>query len=148
MMKAKDVYWVPTLGHYFYGANSASSPAGREYMQEVLQRARQNIPIARDLGVKIANGYDASSDEGHGQNAREITAMTKLGLPPIEAIRAATASAADLMGWQDKVGSIEVGKYADLIAVAGDPLIDITELEHVKFVMKGGVVIKNDLAAR
>jgi imidazolonepropionase-like amidohydrolase len=148
MMKAKDVYWVPTLGHYFYGANSASSPAAREYMQEVLQRARQNIPIARDLGVKIANGYDASSAEGHGQNAREITAMTKLGLPPIEAIRAATASAADLMGWQDKVGSIEVGKYADLIAVAGDPLIDITEVEHVKFVMKGGVVIKNDLAAR
>jgi imidazolonepropionase-like amidohydrolase len=148
MMKAKDVYWVPTLGHYFYRANSASSPAAREYMQEVLQRARQNIPIARDLGVKIANGYDASSAEGHGQNAREITAMTMLGLPPIEAIRAATASAADLMGWQDKVGSIEVGKYADLIAVAGDPLIDITELEHVKFVMKGGVVIKNDLAAR
>src|SRR5262249_37393159 len=141
-------YWVPTLGHYFYGADSARSPAARDYTQEVLQRARQNIAIARELGVKIAIGYDASSAEGHGQNAREITAMTKLGLPPIEAIRAATASAADLMGWQDKVGSIEVGKYADLIAVAGDPLIDIAELEHVKFVMKGGVVIKNDLATR
>jgi imidazolonepropionase-like amidohydrolase len=72
--------------------------------------------------------------------------MTKLGLTPIEAIRAATTSAADLMGWQDKVGSIDVGKYADLIAVAGDPLADVTELEHVKFVMKGGTVAKNDFA--
>jgi len=147
MMKAKDVYWVPTLGSYFYRAESASSPAAREYMQGVLQRARQNIAIARELGVKFANGFDASSAEGHGQNAKEITAMAKLGLPPIEAIRAATTSAAGLMGWQDKVGSIEAGKYADLIAVAGDPLADIGELEHVKFVMKGGVVVKNDFAS-
>jgi imidazolonepropionase-like amidohydrolase len=72
--------------------------------------------------------------------------MTKLGLTPIEAIRGATTSAAGLMGWQDKVGSIDVGKYADLIAVAGDPLADVTELEHVKFVMKGGTVAKNDFA--
>ena len=94
--------------------------------------------------MKIANGFDASSEEGQGQNAHEIVAMTKLGLPPIEAIRAATTSAADLMGWQDRVGSIDVGKYADLIAVAGDPLADVTELEHVKFVMNGGAVVKND----
>ena len=64
--------------------------------------------------------------------------MTKLGLPPLEAIRAATTNAADLMGWQDKIGSIEAGKYADVIAVSGDPIADIGELEHVKFVMKGG----------
>jgi imidazolonepropionase-like amidohydrolase len=100
--------------------------------------------MARGLGVKISNGYDASSAEGQGQNAHEIVAMTKLGLTPIEAIRAATTSAADLMGWQDRVGSIDVGKYADLIAVAGDPLVDVTELEHVKFVMKGGAVVKNE----
>jgi imidazolonepropionase-like amidohydrolase len=60
-------------------------------------------------------------------------------------LRAATSSAADLMGWQDRVGSIEHGKFADLIAVQGDPLADITELETVKFVMKGGVVVRNDL---
>jgi len=144
MMKAKGVYWVPTMGYYFYHVDSARSPAAHEYMQEVLQRARQNIPIARELGVKIANGFDPSSAEEHGQNAHEIVAMTKLGLPPIEAIRAATTSAAELMGWQDKVGSIEVGKYGDIIAVMGDPLADITELERVKFVMKGGLVAKND----
>jgi imidazolonepropionase-like amidohydrolase len=71
--------------------------------------------------------------------------MSKLGLPPIEAIRAATANAADLMGWQDKVGSIQVGNYADVIAVSGDPVADVTELERVRFVMKGGVVVKNDI---
>ena len=146
MMKAKGVYWVPTLGYYFYHVNNAKSPKAHEYMEDVLERARQNIPLARELGVKIANGFDPSSAEDHGQNAHEIIAMTKLGLPPIEAIRAATISAADLMGWPDKVGSIESGYYADIIAVSGDPLADIAELEHVKFVMKGGVVVRSDFA--
>lgn len=148
MMRAKGVYWVPTMGYFFYRIEQVRSAEGRKYMQDVLQRARQNISTARELGVKIANGFDASSAESHGQNAHEIIAMTKLGLPPIEAIRAATTTAAELMGWQDKVGSIEAGKYADIIAVANDPLSDITELEHVKFVMRGGVVIKNDFAHR
>src|SRR5215469_13521564 len=144
MMKAKGVYWVPTMGHYFYHVDTTRSPAAQKYMQQVLQRGRQNIPIARQLGVKIANGFDPSSAEDHGQNALEIMAMTKLGLPPIEAIRAATMSAADLLGWQGKVGLIDVGYYADIIAVSGDPLADVGELGHVKFVMKGGVVVKND----
>jgi imidazolonepropionase-like amidohydrolase len=146
LLKDKGVYWVPTMGYYFFHADHVSSPGARKYMEDVLLRARQNIPIARQLGVKIANGFDASGAEGHGQNAQEIVAMTKLGLPPIEAIRAATANAADLMGWQDRVGSIEGGKYADLIAVAGDPLAEIGELQRVKFVMKSGVVVKNELA--
>ena len=147
MMKAKGVYWVPTMGHYFYHVDTAKSARAHKYMEDVLQRARQNIPVAQELGVKIANGFDPSSADEHGNNAHEIIAMTKLGLPPIEAIRAATANAAELMGWPDKVGSIEVGNYADIIAVSGDPLADITELERVKFVMKGGTVIKNDFAA-
>lgn len=145
MMKAKGVYWVPTMGYYFYHVDSAKSPRAREYMQGVLQRARQNIPIARELGVKIANGFDPSSAEGHGKNAQEIVAMTKLGLPPIEAIRAATTNAADLMGWGEDVGSLEVGHYADLIAVDGDPLADITVLQRIKFVMKGGMVVENGI---
>ena len=147
MMKAKGVYWVPTLGHYFDHVDHAHSAEAHKYMEEVLQRARQNISIARELGVKIANGFDPASADSHGQNAHEIVAMTRLGLPPIEAVRAATTNAADLMGWQDKVGSIEASKYADIIAVAGDPLADVTELERVKFVMKGGVIIKNEYAA-
>jgi len=144
MMKDKGVYWVPTMGYYFYRVDQVKSPEARKYMQEVLQRARQNIPIARELGIKIANGFDPSDAESHGQNAHEIIAMTKLGLMPIEAIRTATIAAAELMGWQDKVGSIEPGKYADIIAVQGDPLSDINVLEHVGFVMKGADVIKND----
>jgi imidazolonepropionase-like amidohydrolase len=144
MMKAKGVYWVPTMGYYFYRVDQVKSAEARKYMQEVLQRARQNIPIARELGIKIANGFDPSNAESHGQNAHEIIAMTKLGLTPIEAIRTATIAAAELMGWQDKVGSIEPGKYADIIAVQGDPLSDINVLQHVGFVMKGGDVIKND----
>ncbi|HXA67324.1 MAG TPA: amidohydrolase family protein, partial [Bryobacteraceae bacterium] len=146
MMKAKGVYWVPTMGYYFYHLDSARSPEAHKYMEDVLQRARQNIPMARELGVKIANGFDPSSAEDHGQNAHEIIAMTKLGLPPVEAIRAATLSAADLMGWPDKVGAIEAGHYGDIIGFSGDPLADIGELEHVKFVMKGGVVVRSEMA--
>ena len=70
--------------------------------------------------------------------------MVKRGMPPIEAIRAATLNAAELMGWTDRVGMIEEGKYADMIAVDGDPLADITVLQHVKWVMKDGVVVKGE----
>jgi imidazolonepropionase-like amidohydrolase len=146
MMKVKGVYWVPTLGHYYYAVERTDSPRRSKYMEEVLQRARQNIPLARALGVKIVNGFDASSAEGHGQNAHEIIAMTNLGLSPLEAIRSATTSAADLLGWQGRIGAIDAGYYADIIAVSGDPLADIGELEHVKFVMKDGVIIKNNFA--
>jgi hypothetical protein len=80
MMKEKGVYWVPTMGNYFYRVNQVKSPEAHQYIEEVLQRPRQNIPIARELGVRIANGFDPSSPESHGQNAHEIIAMTKLGL--------------------------------------------------------------------
>jgi imidazolonepropionase-like amidohydrolase len=146
LMKEKNVFWVPTIGYYFYSVDTAKSPQPHKYMQETLERTRQNISTARELGVRVANGFDPSSAEAHGKNARELIAMTKLGMSPLEAIHAATTNAAELMGWQDKVGSIETGKYADIIAVSGDPIADIGELEHVKFVMKGGVVVKNEFA--
>jgi imidazolonepropionase-like amidohydrolase len=147
LIKQKNVFWVPTIGYYFYAVDTAKSPQPRKHMEEALERARQNMSIARELGVKIANGFDPASAEEHGENAREIIAMTKLGLSPLEAIRAATTNASELMGWQEKIGSIETGKYADVIAVSGDPIADIGELEHVKFVMKGGVVVKNEFGA-
>jgi len=106
-------------------------------MEETLQRARHNISIACELGVKLANGFDPASSGEHGNNAHEIIAMSKLRLSPLEAICAATTNAAELMAWQDKVGSIESGKYADVIAVSGDLIADLGELEHVKFLMKG-----------
>jgi imidazolonepropionase-like amidohydrolase len=144
LMKEKNAFWVPTIGYYFYAVETAKSPQPHKYMEETLERTRQNISIARELGVRIANGFDPSSADAHGKNSHEIIAMTKLGLPPLEAIRAATTNAAELMGWQDKIGSIEPGKYADVIAVAGDPIADIGELEHVKFVMKGGMIVKDE----
>src|SRR5207249_11863117 len=81
----------------------------------------------------------------HGTQAKEFEYMTRFGMAPAQAIQAATVNAAELMGWQDRVGTVETGKFADLIAVPGNPLDDITELERVKFVMKGGEVVRNDL---
>ena len=97
------------------------------------------------LNVKIASGFDASTEHLQGRNADQLVALAKRGMPPLEVIRTATINAAELMGWQDRVGAIEAGKYADLIAVEGDPLSDITVLQRVKFVMKGGTLVKDTL---
>ena len=94
--------------------------------------------------MKIAFGSGAGPFP-HGSQTKEFEYMVKFGMTPAQAIRAATSVASELMGWQDRVGTLEVGKFADLVAVSGDPLSDITELERVKFVMKGGQVIRNDL---
>src|SRR5437899_12258270 len=111
--------------------------------QEVIPAARKNIAHAFAGGVKVAFGTDAAVYP-HGLNAHEFAVMVKLGLTPLQAIQAATVNAADLLGWSDKVGSIEPGKWADIIAVDGDPLADVTQLERVKFVMKGGEVYRNE----
>jgi imidazolonepropionase-like amidohydrolase len=103
------------------------------------------MQIAKQLGVKIADGSDAESAKGHGRNARELESMVRRGFTPLEAIRAATISAADLIG-ADDVGVAEPGRYADLIAVRGDPLSDVTALQVVTFVMKGGQIVKNGLS--
>jgi imidazolonepropionase-like amidohydrolase len=143
LMKQKNAYWVLTKGHFRDRLKTTTDPRVRAECEKTLQRARENIAIARELGIKIANGFDPSSANAHGKNADEIVTAVELGLPPIEAIRAATLNAADLMGWQDRVGAIEAGKFADLIAVDGDPLADISVLQNVKFVMKGGTVVKD-----
>jgi len=119
-----------------------TSPRARAFLESM----RQAVATAKELGVKIANGSDPDSIERHGRNAEELEAMTRRGLSSLEAIRAATTTAADLIGWPGEVGAIEVGKFADLIAVNGDPIADITVLQHVGFVMKGGRIIKNELA--
>jgi imidazolonepropionase-like amidohydrolase len=108
----------------------------------VLPLARQNIAVAFKEGVKVAFGTDAAVYP-HGLNAREFAVMVKLGLSPLQSIQAATVNAADLLGWTDRVGTLEPGKFADIIAIDGDPLADVHVLENVRFVMKGGEVIKN-----
>jgi imidazolonepropionase-like amidohydrolase len=102
---------------------------------------RENFQKAAKAGVKIAYGTDAGVYP-HGWNAKQFAHMVKWGLTPVQAIQAATVNAADLLGWNDKVGVIAPGAFADIIAVDGDPLKDVTEFERVRFVMKGGVIYK------
>jgi len=92
-------------------------------------------------GLPIGFGTDAAVIP-HGQNARELGYRVRLGESPMAAIVSATRTSAEIMAWSDRVGTIEAGKFADLVAVAGDPLRDISELERVTWVMKGGVIYK------
>ncbi|MDB6127105.1 MAG: amidohydrolase [Verrucomicrobia bacterium] len=108
---------------------------------------RQNFTKAVKAGAKIAFGTDAGVYP-HGWNAKQFFHMVKWGMTPMQAIQSATTSAADLLGWKDKVGQLSPGFYGDLVAVKGDPLADITVLERVGFVMKGGVVIKDTITAK
>lgn len=107
-------------------------------------KQRQNFQKAVDAGVKIAFGTDAGVYP-HGWNGKQFRHMVQWGLTPMQAIQAATVNAADLMGWTNKVGSIAIGKFADIIAVSDDPLKNIQVLEDIPFVMKGGKVVKNTL---
>jgi imidazolonepropionase-like amidohydrolase len=103
---------------------------------------RENFQKAVQAGAKMAFGTDAGVYP-HGDNAKQFFHMVKFGMTPAQAIRAATSNAADLIGRSKDVGSIEAGKYADIVAVSADPLQDVRALENVGFVMKGGVIYKN-----
>jgi imidazolonepropionase-like amidohydrolase len=146
-MKKNGTYLVPTLylmDWFFENAEKIGTPPdliakGRE----VMPAARKNVARAFAAGVKVGFGTDAAVYP-HGLNAHEFAVMVKLGLTPLQAIQSATINDADLLGWSDRVGTIEPGKWADIIAVDGDPLVDVTTLERVKFVMKSGEVIKNE----
>jgi imidazolonepropionase-like amidohydrolase len=150
MIKQKGIFLVPTVGvidELFVRQKNdpKTTPEQRQWMDKTLQRIQQEIQQAMSLGVKMASGFDAADVGLHGKNAEELIGLVKRGLPTADAIRAATVNAAELLGWQDDIGSVEAGKYADLIGVEGDPLADITVLQHVTFVMKGGRVVKGVL---
>jgi len=146
-MKQHGTYLVPTLylADWFMenAPKTGVPPQMLAKAQVVLPAARKNIAHAFASGVKVGFGTDAAVYP-HGLNAHEFAVMVKLGLSPLQAIQAATVNDADLLGWSDKVGVLEANHYADIIAVDGDPLQDVTTLERVKFVMKGGVVYKNE----
>ncbi len=148
-MKQHGTYLVPTLYLMDWFMENYPKMELTEDMIEkarvVMPAARQNVARAFREGVRVAFGTDAAVYP-HGLNAHEFPVMVKLGLTPLQAIQAATMNAADLLGWPDRVGTLEPGKLADLIAVEGDPLADPSVLENVKFVMKGGVVYKNQTA--
>jgi len=149
LMKERGTYLVPTLylGDWFLEnyqklGLTDNMVAKAKY---VMPEARQHVARAFQEGVKVAFGTDAAVYP-HGLNAREFPVMVKLGMSPLAAIQAATLNAADLLGWSDRIGSLEPGHFADLIAVEGDPLQDVTVLQNVKVVMKGGEVVKEEAA--
>jgi len=147
LMKEKGTYLVADVYNDDY---ILAEYARLGYPQKTIDKERQvgraqreNFQRAVRAGVKIAFGTDAGVYP-HGWNAKQFAHMVRWGLTPMQAIQAATVNAADLMGWSDRVGSLEPGHYADVIAVHGDPLADVATLEKVTFVMKGGAVVKED----
>jgi imidazolonepropionase-like amidohydrolase len=146
-MKKNGTYLVPTLylGDWFLENTEIIHLP--DFLQAkakaVIPAARKNVAHAFASGVKVAFGTDAAVYP-HGLNAHEFAVMVKLGLTPLQAIQAATVNAADLLGWSGKAGSLDAGAWGDVVAVDGDPLKDVTTLERVKFVMKGGEVVKNE----
>jgi imidazolonepropionase-like amidohydrolase len=136
----KGTYWVPTIT---VGAYVAPGRGGDWAKMVDLEKAAFQKALKK--GVRIAMGTDAGGFDWKGLNqAKEFEYYVEYGMTPMQAIRSGTVVPAELLGWSDKVGTIEAGKWADLVAVVGDPLKDITELQRVKFVMKGGSVYKNE----
>jgi imidazolonepropionase-like amidohydrolase len=124
------------------GAKAGMLAESIEKEKKIGRLQRENFRRAFQAGARIAFGTD-SGVYPHGDNARQFEKMVEFGMKPLDAIRASTLDAADLIGWSDKVGLIEKGHYADLIAVDGNPLSDVKVLENVRFVLKGGTVAKN-----
>ncbi len=140
-MVQRGVYYVPTL---FVGEYVAQGRAqeGAHVWIDMLQIHAGTFRRALNAGVKIAFGTDAGGFDWSINEAKEFPLMVKYGMTPAQALRAATATAAELLGMQDEIGTIQAGKAADIVAVPGDPLADVGVLENVNFVMKGGVVYR------
>jgi imidazolonepropionase-like amidohydrolase len=147
LLKEKGIYLVPDIytdEYILAEADTIGLPQKLvEKEKELRKNQLTNWKRAIAAGVKLAFGTDAGVYP-HGQNAKQFHSLLALGLTPMQVIQMATTNAADLLGWSDRVGSLQPGRYADLIAVDGDPLQDVTELERVRFVMKGGVVVKGE----
>jgi imidazolonepropionase-like amidohydrolase len=145
LMKERGTYLVADIYNHEYILETYARmgyPARLIEKEKLIgELQRENFRRAVLAGVKTAFGTDAGVYP-HGQNAKQFAFMVKFGMTPLQAIRAATVEAAELLGWSDRVGAVAAGAYADIIAVSGDPLRDVTELERVTFVMKGGVVYK------
>ncbi len=140
-------FYVPTLAtsDVIVADGSTVPPAEQERERQI--RALQDAGFRRALaaGLPIGLGTDAGVVP-HGRNARELVVRVRMGESPMAAIVAATSRNAEILGWIDRIGTVEAGKLADLVAVPGDPLTDITAVERVWFVMKGGVVYRDDAA--
>jgi imidazolonepropionase-like amidohydrolase len=150
LMKEHKTYLVPTSYPLFWFEENAPKmnlpPWVREKAAVIIPAAKKNMATAFKSGVRVALGTDAGVYP-HGQNGGEFWAMVNLGMSPVEALRAGTMNAAELMGLADRIGSVAPGKFADLVAVKGDPVSDVALLKNVQFVMKDGVVYKNEISS-
>ena len=146
VMRQKGIWIVPTLSAVKRAAARVTDAEVLKRQNAMLENKQKILLAARDMGVKIALGYDAAEESLHGTNGSEIVALTEAGFSNLEAIRIATLGGAELLGWQDQIGSLEAGKFADIIAVRGNPLSDISQLKQVLFVMKGGAVKMNEVS--
>ena len=127
--------------------NDAKKTGGKYRIIPIFEKAVRMAVATKGLKILVGSGVD-SDPFPHGIQANEFEWLVKrAGMTPAAAIQAGTMNNAEMLGWQDRIGSIDKGKFADMIAVSGDPLTDITELQRVKFVMKGGKVVKNEVAA-
>jgi imidazolonepropionase-like amidohydrolase len=140
-MVAHGTFYVNTIYVGAYVAEGRAA-AGAPVWVKMISIHEDTFKRAMKAGVKIAFGTDAGGFPWTENPAKEFAYMVKWGMTPAQAIRSATASAAELLGWSDQVGTLETGKFADIVAVPGDPLKDISSLEHVDFVMKNGSVLK------
>jgi imidazolonepropionase-like amidohydrolase len=149
LMKEHHTFLVPTSYPLFWFEQHESEmhlpPWVIEKAAIIIPVAKKNVAQAFKAGVRVALGTDAGVYP-HGQNGGEFWSMVQLGLAPVQALQAGTVNAAELMGWSDRVGVIRPGMFADIVAVRGDPISDIHALEHVQFVMKGGVVYKDEIS--
>ena len=149
MMVAKGLYYDPTIVRYtepYMDDNDKKNTGGKYRIIPIFEKAATMAAATKGIKVMLGSGADGAT-LAHGTQALEFEALVKLaGMTPARAIQSGTIINAEALGWQDQIGSIDKGKYADLVAVSGDPLADITELQRVKFVMKGGKVIRNDTA--
>jgi imidazolonepropionase-like amidohydrolase len=147
-MVAKKLYFDPTIVRYtepYMDDNDAKNTGGKFRMIPIIEKSVSMSVATKGLKIMVGSGVDGSTFV-HGTQALELESLVHRGMPPARAIQSGTMINAEAMGWQDQIGSIEKGKFADLVAVSGDALTDITELQRVKFVMKGGKIVKNELA--
>ena len=140
-MVAKGIYYVPTLYVGVYVAEGRAA-AGAPVWREIPRIHAETFRRAVEAGVKIAFGTDAGGFDWKINPAVEFPLMVKNGMTPMQAIRSATLVASELLGWQDQIGTLEPGKFADVVALPRDPLADVTALQQVNFVMKGGEVYR------
>jgi imidazolonepropionase-like amidohydrolase len=150
LMVAKGLAYDPTIVRYtepYMDDNDNRNTGGKYRMIPIIEHAVTMAAATKGLKMMVGSGVDGATFP-HGTQALEFEWFVKrAGMTPARAIQSGTIVNAEVLGWQDQVGSIEAGKFADLVAMSGDPMRDITELQRVKFVMKGGKIIRNELTA-